>query len=491
MGSNRKQAVKIANTGSGVGKRIALAVGACLLAGLAVVGGIAYKQMNRLGGKGGAQAFIQSIRNPREQFPMDKSRVNILLLGKDYDHDARGIQFTGGEGNGKGSRTDSIVVASLDLDKQKVSLLSIPRDTRVVGPDGKVGKINAIYRNHGREALMKIVADLLGVAPDHYIAVKPDSVKEIVNALGGVEVEPIDFMKYHDQQARLTIDLPAGRQIINGEQAVGFARFREADIYERNPDGSPVYTGQKDSQGNPIFVRRRHVEHSKEEGDPRRIARQQQLIRAMTKKATSFSNLFQIDTLVDVSLKQLDTDLDRNHIFAIAALFRTVNPDSIQSGALQGHGEKRGGTFLFMPDRAKTQAAVDWLLKGDESAANRLTIVQVQNATAIVGAARRVADLLKEQGFDVQRATNSAPRPAPGANEATPAPNEATRIVYSKASYAARAQHIAELIGGGKLEKQVTPDKTGADGYEHEFADVTVILGRDLASRYAPQTARR
>ena len=157
-------------------------------------------------------------------------------------------------------------------------------------------------------------------------------------------------------------------------------------------------------------------------------------------------------------------------------------------GRFRAKGEMRGGTFLFIPDQEKKRAAVDWLLKGDETAANRLTIVQVQNATQVPGAGRRVADLLKQQGFDVKSPTNVTPS---AATEPTPAPSAGTRIVYTKASYAARAQRIAELIGGGALVKETAPDKSGADGYEGESPDVTVILGPDLAPRYAPQSARK
>lgn len=471
MGSIRvKTAAKRQTAGrTGGGRRIALFVCLVLAAALAVAGGVAFKTMRNIGGEGGAQSVIETIRDPRAKFPADKNRVNILVYGKDYDYTNKGIRFTSGSGEGQGSRTDSIMMASLDLQTKKISLLSIPRDTRIEGPDGKIGKINAIYRNHGRDAFIKKVTAILGVAPDYYIGIKSDSVGKVVDTLGGVDVETIDAMKYDDKWAHLHIDLPKGPQHINGEQAIGFARFRE------------VNKGAKSS---------------KEESDPRRMARQQQLIRAMAKKATSGGNLFQLDHLVNVTLEQLETDLDRMQIFALAALFRTTDPETMVSGALQGHGEIRGGTYMVILDEKKKQATVDWLLKGDESAANRLTIVSVENATGVPGAARRVGDLLKKQGFDVTHTGNAAATPPPasaGANGKPPPPAEAdaTRIVYTKAAYAPRARRIAELLGGGNLEKSLAPDSSGVEGYEHELADVRIILGRDLAPKFSSQTAQR
>jgi LCP family protein required for cell wall assembly len=392
------------------------------------------------------------------------NRVNILLIGRDYNHTNKGILYT------KGDRSDSIVLLSLDMDRQRVSALSIPRDTRVTASDGVTGKINGTYARGGAKLLTQTVGQLLGVTPDYYIAVKPDAVKNIVDSLGGVEVETIDFMKYDDNWGGLHVDLPKGKQFLNGTQAVGFARFREVNEFKMEPDGTKV--------------RLHGVKHSKEEGDPRRMARQQQLIRAMAARGKSFTNLFKLDEIINTGLAQIDTNVDRMQIFALAALFRSVPPDEIQSGTLLGHGVNHG-IYFFIPDEDKKQAMVDWLLRGDESAANRLTVVAVENGTGIAGAARRVADLLKEQGFNVASAGNAA-RPDNKTEVA------ATQIVYGKASVAPRAQRIAQLIGGGTLVKEAKPDTSGVDGYEgSERADVTIVLGRDLAPQYAPRSAQR
>ena len=490
MGSTRFKTVQRKSQGGA--RRVALIVTLLCSAALAVLGGLAFRTIHNIGGEGGAKSVIETLRDPRAKFPADKSRLNIIVYGKDYDYDSMGNRFTQGSGQGRGSRTDSIVVASLDLDRKTISLLSIPRDTRIEGEDGKIGKINAVYRNHGRESFLKTVTNLLGVEPDYYVGIKSDAMGKVVDTLGGVEVETLDAMEYVDAHAGLHINLPKGKQVVNGEQAIGFARFREADIYERDEKGMPIYLGYKDRAGNPVFKRRSKIVHSEEEGDPRRMARQQQLIKAMAKRATSGANLFQLDHLVNVTLEQLETNLDRMQIFAIAALFRTANPDSIVTGTLQGHGEIRGGTYMVILDKDKKKAAVDWLLKGDETAANHLTVVSVENATEIRGAARRVGDLLKQEGFDVAHMGNATHASTAVTGSPTPPSGaESTRIIYVKASFAQRAQRIAELIGGGMLEKSRVPDHAGVEGYEHELSDIRVILGRDLAVKYATLVTER
>ncbi|MBC8139166.1 MAG: LCP family protein [Fibrella sp.] len=428
-----------------------------------------------IGGDAGPLSPITTFNNPRGEFPGKANRLNILLLGVDYSYLWRknnvalnGARYT------KESRSDTIMMLSLDMDTQKVSALSIPRDTWVTDPTGHRGKINGAYKRGGASLAARTVAELLRVTPDYYVAVKPDAVRSVVDELGGVNVETIDAMKYDDAAAGLHIDLPAGPQTINGEQAVGFARFREADTVERDASGRGIPTGRKDSNGNPIFRRKpaSAVRHSKEEGDVRRMARQQQLIQAVAEKGKQPVNWLKADHVVDAALDHVETDLSRRQLFALLLLFKGLQTEQMQTATLEGHGfTPRGATYRFVPDERKKQAMVEWLLKGDEAAANRLTVVTVRNGTTVPGLARRVATLLCNQGFDA--------RPMDTAGLGKDDEVSATRIVYGKAAIAPRARRIQQVLGGGKAVKEARPDTTGASG---NTADVTVILGRDLAS---------
>jgi LCP family protein required for cell wall assembly len=469
-------------------RRIGGAIALLVFAFVAVTGGILWSNLNKIGGTGGAPEVIGPFRNPRAQFP-GQNRVNILLIGKDYSYAwTKKSDPLNGARYSTESRSDTIMMLSLDLEKQKVSALSIPRDTWVTAPDGQQGKINGTYRRGGEPLLRKTVTELLGVKPDYFIAVKPDSVKSVVDVLGGVDVETQDAMTYDDDAAGLHIHLPKGAQTINGTQAIGFARYRKVDMHERDPQtGKAIYLGYKDSEGNPVFKMRPSgsVKPTKEDGDQRRMARQQQLIRAATAKAKSFSNLMQLAKVVNTSLSQIETDIKQPKIFALVALFRTIQPDQMQTATLEGKDVRRGRTWTFALDEEKKKAMVDWLLKGEESAANRLTQVAVQNGTDVTGAANTVAQLLREQGFDAKSDGNANP-PTEGANVEAASETAATRIVYGKASAAARAQRIAQVLGGGQVVKEVKPDASPEDDTE-DTADVTVVLGRDLAPNFAAQ----
>lgn len=475
-----------------------------LLAIVALVVGFGTFKVNRAIG-GNPFTWINTIKNPRGKFPGKGDRINILLVGKDYSYvwTHRNVALNGARYSTE-SRSDSIMVVSLDMASGRVSALSIPRDTWLTAPDGETGKINGTYRRGGPKLLEQTLGQVLGVVPDYYIAVKPDALKAVVDKLGGVNVQTIDAMEYNDAAAGLHIQLPVGPQEINGDQAIGFARFREPDVYERQANGQPIWTHEKDSEGNPIFVRRQHITHSKEEGDPRRMARQQQLIRAIVTKAKAPANWLHLDSTVNTMFDQVETDLHKDQFLALAALFRSLQPDQMQSGTLEGRGLKKGHTWCFILDDRKKEAMVDWLLKGDETAANRLTVVAVQNGTDIRGAARRIADQLVQDGFDAH--PDSTPvtvadiaEPSPTASpttgttsSATPAADvTTTRVVYARAAVAMRAQKIAQLLGvpADQVVKDTRPDTAGSLR-QPDAPDITVIVGRDLAAAGQMRSAR-
>ena len=387
-------------------------------------------------------SLLITLTQPEKQFPKH-DKLYVLIIGKDYDRDRKGMPYT------KHSRSDTLIMLAVDMANKKVSALSIPRDLYVEAPDGHRGKINGAYARGGAKLAMETVGQILGVQPDYYIALKADAVKEIVNELGGVEVDVKDRMKYDDNWGQLHIDLQPGKQVINGEQAVGFTRFRNSN------HGLP---------------------HSKEEGDDHRMARQQQFIRSLVQTAKAkYLNpigIWQADSFIDTSLQSLDTNMSRLQVFALASLFRNLQPEQIQSGTIAASEKKMGGVDYLIADPRKMEAEVAWLLKGDETAANQLTVVAVKNGTQLRGIARQVTDLLIKKGFDAKNAGNLGL-----ATEAAQ-----TQIFYSKATDMPRVQSIAQVLGGGTPTKQSA--ETAGD------ADVTVVLGTDLAGNFVQKSAR-
>lgn len=149
-----------------------------------------------------------------------KDRVNVLLFGV-----AQGM-------------TDTIMIASFDMENKFIDLISVPRDTYYARP-GRSGaslKINAVYNSEGLVPFAEAVSKTLhGIPLNYYIAFTYDGVEQIVDSMGGVPMNVPKALKYSDPTDKppLYINIPAGEQILDGEHAVQFLRFRgysDADL---------------------------------------------------------------------------------------------------------------------------------------------------------------------------------------------------------------------------------------------------------------------
>ena len=165
---------------------------------------------------------IIDVKSPFFDAFQDKNRVNILLLGIN------------------GNLTDTIMVASFDMDAKYVDLISIPRDTYYhrEGYNGAAeNKINAAYRGNPVNTAKAVSEVLLGMPINYYAVIKYEGVEKIVDAMGGV---PMTIRKggmyYKDPYDKppLVIAIPEGEQLLDGKHAVQFLRYRkgypEADI---------------------------------------------------------------------------------------------------------------------------------------------------------------------------------------------------------------------------------------------------------------------
>jgi len=153
---------------------------------------------------------------------------NILLIGSDNRGDGNGKY---GKDTGT-QRSDTTILLHLSADRSNVTAMSIPRDlmTHVpecTEPDGstispRFEQFNWAFEFGGAACTIRTVEEMTGIRIDHHLIVDFSGFKNMVDAVDGVEVcvaEPV-----HDQDAHL--DLPAGRQKLDGEQALGFVRAR-------------------------------------------------------------------------------------------------------------------------------------------------------------------------------------------------------------------------------------------------------------------------
>lgn len=129
-----------------------------------------------------------------------------------------------------GDRTDTIMLLNIDRKAGKLSLMSIPRDTKV-NSTYTPHKINGAYGvngsgEQGMDALMEYVSECIGFRPDGYMLIDLNVFVELVDLMGGVRFDVPCDMYYNDPTQDLYINLQAGEQKLNGEQAMGVVRFR-------------------------------------------------------------------------------------------------------------------------------------------------------------------------------------------------------------------------------------------------------------------------
>lgn len=153
-----------------------------------------------------------------DQESTDRSTRNVLLLCLDET----------------GYNTDAIVVISIPRTGSTVSVMQIPRDTYASTGEENC-KINRLYyrfyERYGEErqalsAFSEFLARHLAMPIDNSILFSLDKVEVLVDAIGGVDVELPDRLFYQDPAADLTIDLPKGKQHLDGKNAVKLARYR-------------------------------------------------------------------------------------------------------------------------------------------------------------------------------------------------------------------------------------------------------------------------
>ena len=166
-------------------------------------------------------------------------QASFVVAGRDYDYPSAAGGFVWRDGRRVrayaaepvyGNRTDTILY--VNVVGTKVYMIAIPRDVYL--PQYQT-KINAMYYYQQAEGVKQAVSEVLGLPVDYYAVVSIDVFREMVDAIGGVEVN-VPYRMYHeDQAAGLLIDLQPGSQWLDGKEASDFVRFRDTELgdYDR------------------------------------------------------------------------------------------------------------------------------------------------------------------------------------------------------------------------------------------------------------------
>ncbi len=223
------------------------------------------------------------------------------------------------------NNTDAIIVSIVNPSTEKVSLLSIPRDTKVYIPNYGYDKINGVYAKgeherilqeqngqistvSGATLLMDILSDLLDIPIEYYVKVDFQGFKTIIDQLGGLEVYVDRDMYYYSAADGTYINLNKGLQNLNGENALDFARFR------------------KSLDGN-------------DSNDFERNQRQQELIKVFVDELVSINGISKIFGILDIAGEHIKINIDSDEINALFWKYKGIKSSDIQTIKMESYWE--------------------------------------------------------------------------------------------------------------------------------------------------------
>lgn len=173
-----------------------------------------------------AKKFVTTTlfnEDPREAWD-GHNQVTLLILGCDKD-----LYYGGKKVIKQQARSDMMMVAKLDFFNNRITGVSIPRDTEVDLPGYRSQKINAYHAIGGPELARRAVEKVVPVVIDRVVVLDFDEFEKLVDMVGGVEIYVDKKMKYRDRAGGIDLDLKPGRQKLDGKNAMWYVRFRKSD----------------------------------------------------------------------------------------------------------------------------------------------------------------------------------------------------------------------------------------------------------------------
>lgn len=247
-------------------------------------------------------------RKPPEQVEAQiepaSDNVSVLFLGVD-DSEKR-------DQGADNSRTDALLLATLNNKSKTVKLVSIPRDSYVYIPYvGYSDKINHAHAYGGTLATLETVEELFDIPIDYYVRLNFNAFIDVVDALGGVEVEvPYRIVGEKDEFDRNTMNFEPGLQVLDGRHALSLARTRKLD------------------------------------SDIERGKRQQQILTSLTQKASSITSLSKYDDVIEALGNNIKTDMTFDEMKSFLS-YLTAGMPQIDSLTLNGYDDMSTGIYYY------------------------------------------------------------------------------------------------------------------------------------------------
>ena len=232
-------------------------------------------------------------------------KKNVVVMGCDIRKDDVG-------------RSDTLFVVMLDKSKKNAALLSVPRDTRVKIKGHGWDKINSAFAYGGHKLTQETVQDFLGIKLNNYVVVDFQGFKDLVDVIGGVDINVEKRMYYYDPYADFEIDLRPGRQHMDGKTAMQYVRYRD------------------------------------EEGDIGRIRRQQKFIMALYKQIASKNIIAKMPGVSKQIMSMVKTDLSLKEMVELGNVMRDMlEKDGLKMAMVPGEPKYIDGISYWIPDVPK------------------------------------------------------------------------------------------------------------------------------------------
>ncbi|MBO6180008.1 MAG: LCP family protein [Selenomonadaceae bacterium] len=232
--------------------------------------------------------------------------TNALVLGVDDGISA--------DGSTEGQHADSIFFISMSNDTGKLNVFAIPPDTYVDVKDG-TGRIATLYTSGGAPRVTRAVSEFLGVSVHQYVVVSTEAFRDLVDALGGIDMYVEDDMDYEDEEGNISIHLKKGYQHLDGEMAEDFLRYRNTAL-----------------------------------SDVGRVQRQQKFLKALYQKILQLDTIGKLPEIAEVFKTKVESSAEVFDSAHLANVLRKLSSDPPTVLTLPGW-QTQGGVRIWNPNR--------------------------------------------------------------------------------------------------------------------------------------------
>lgn len=265
----------------------------------------------------------KAISKTYKKIGEDSTKDNIIQATKPFTILLMGVDVDTARGGGWEGRSDSLILVTVNPQTKKTTLMSLTRDimVEIANPDGTstgtAEKLNHTYSYGQAPMTIATVEKMMDIDIDRYVQINMDGLVSLVDALGGITVNnTLGFpISISSQEPNYTSTVDPGQQLVNGDQALVYARMRYDDP----------------------------------EGDVGRQRRQREVIGAIVTKLLQLDGFTQYKNILDAVSTNLQTDIEINAGTIPSLLGYKDSLNTIESYQLDGEGEMVEGLSYQIP----------------------------------------------------------------------------------------------------------------------------------------------